>query len=264
VITLTSPNATVLVDDEAGGRIASFVVDGLELLVTAADDPLDWGCYVMAPFAGRVRNGRFHFKGEEHQLPRNLPPHAIHGMVVERPWKVEGTDTDRALLTCELGPDWPFSGRVVHEIELGEDGVHLHLEVLADDEPFPAACGWHPWWRRRLRRGDAVEVDVDAESMWVRGPDGVPTGDLVSPPPPGPYDDCLTDLRRPPVLRWPGALEVTVETTCDDLVVFDLPTHAVCIEPQTGPPDALRLTPVLVEPGWPLVADVSFRWRLLP
>jgi galactose mutarotase-like enzyme len=111
-----------------------------------------------------------------------------------------------------------------------------------------------------LRRGDPVEVDIDAESMWVRGADGVPTGDLVSPPPPGPYDDCMTDLRRPPVLRWPGAIQLTVETTCDDLVVFDHPTHAVCIEPQTGPPDALRLTPVLVEPGWPLVAEVAFRW----
>lgn len=263
MITLTGDAAKVSIDPDVGGRIASIVVDGMELLVTAADGVLDWGCYVMAPFAGRVRNGRFLFHGVEHQLPRNMPPHAIHGMVFERPWKVEGTDRDRALLSCELGPAWPFSGRVVHEIVLADDGLDLHLEVSADDEPFPAACGWHPWWRRRLSRGGAVEVDVDAESMWVRGPDGVPTGDLVSPPPPGPYDDCLTDLRRPPVLRWPGAIELSIESTCDDLVVFDMPTHAVCLEPQTGPPDALRLTPLLVEPGWPLLADVSFRWRSL-
>lgn len=260
MITLSTSSATVAVDPDAGGRITSFTVDGLELLVTAADGVLDWGCYVMAPFAGRVRNGRFHFNGEDHQLPRNLPPHAIHGMVVDQPWKVEGTDDHRAVLSCDLGPRWPFSGRVAHEIVLTDDALELRLELSADEEPFPAACGWHPWWRRRLRRGGPVEVDVDAESMWVRGADGVPTGDLVSPPPPGPYDDCMTDLRRPAVLRWPGAIELTVDTTCDDLVVFDQPTHAVCVEPQTGPPDALRLTPVLVEPGWPLVAEVAFRW----
>jgi aldose 1-epimerase len=263
MITIGSPAASVTIDPDAGGRIASFVVEGLELLVTAADRSTDWGCFVMAPFAGRIRNGRFTYRGTEHQLPRNLAPHAIHGTVFERPWKVEDQAADRALLSCDLGPDWPFPGRVAHELVLDDDGLSLRLEVAADDEPFPAACGWHPWWRRRLARGGPLQVDVDAESMWLRGSDGIPTGDIVSPPPPGPYDDCMTDLRRPPILRWDGALEVTIETSCDDLVVFDEPTHAVCVEPQTGPPDALRLTPVLVEPGWPLVAEATFGWTLL-
>jgi aldose 1-epimerase len=46
-------------------------------------------------------------------------------------------------------------------------------------------------------------------------------------------------------------------------VVFDRLSHAVCVEPQTGPPDALRLTPVLVEPGLPLIAEATFSWRAL-
>ena len=264
MITLSTPTASVHIDPVAGGRLTSMVVEDLELLVGGADSAMDWGCYVMAPFAGRVRNGRFAFKGREHQLPRNLGPHAIHGTVFARPWTVVEAEPRRALLTCDLGPDWPFAGRVAHEVVLDDSSLSLRLEVAADDEPFPASCGWHPWWRRRLRRGAPLEVDVDAESMWVRGPDGVPTGELVSPVPPGPWDDCLTDLRSAPVLRWEGALEVVVDTSCDDLVVFDQPTHAICVEPQTGPPDALRLTPVLVEPGWPLVAEAEFRWTVLP
>ena len=48
-----------------------------------------------------------------------------------------------------------------------------------------------------------------------------------------------------------------------DVVVFDALSHAVCVEPQSGPPDALRLTPVVVEPGLPLVAEATFRWHLL-
>ena len=260
---LATATGSVTIDPERGGRIASLVVDGLELLVTAADTPLGWGCYVMAPFAGRLRQGRFRMNGIEHQLPRNAGPHAIHGTVFDRPWKVEDVGPDRALLSCDLGPEWPFAGRVAHQLSLREGGLDLRIEVAADDEPFPASCGWHPWWRRRLARGGPLEVDVQAESMWARGADGIPTGDLVSPPPPGPWDDCLTGLREPPTLRWDGALELTIDSSCDDLVVFDEPTHAVCVEPQTGPPDALRLTPLLVEPGWPLVAETSFLWRSL-
>jgi aldose 1-epimerase len=261
-IVLSARSAEVVLDPLLGGRVASMVVDGLELLVTAGHDPMLWGCYVMAPFAGRIRDGRFTFKGTEHQLPRNMGPHAIHGTVWQRPWKVEGVERDRALLSCDLGPDWPFAGRVTHEIVLRDDALELRLEVATDEDPFPAACGWHPWWRRRLARGGPLHVDLDAESMWVRGADGIPTGDVVSPPPPGPWDDCMTDLRRPTVLRWDAAIEVTIDSSCDDQVVFDHPTHAICVEPQTGPPDALRLTPVLVEPGWPLVAETSFRWAL--
>jgi aldose 1-epimerase len=262
-ITLTSDEAAVTIDVERGGRIGSFLVDGMELLVTAGDRPTDWGCYVMAPFAGRIRNGRFTFKGTEHQLPRNLAPHAIHGTVFDRPWTVEVRERGHARLSCDLGPDWPFRGRVVHELVLTDGALELRLEVTAEDEPFPAACGWHPWWRRRLSRGSAIRVDVDAESMWIRGADGIPTGDLVAPPGAGPLDDCLTDLKSAPLLRWEDALELTIETTCDDIVVFDEPTHAVCVEPQTGPPDALRLTPILVEPGWPLIAEAAFTWSLL-
>lgn len=263
MITLSTSTATVTIDPEVGGRVASIVVEGLELLVTTGDRTTEWGCYVMAPFAGRVRNGRFRFNGTEYQLPRNLAPHAIHGTVYDRPWRVERTDRNRALLSCDLGPDWPWPGAVAHELVLGDDGLDLRLEVSTDAEPFPASCGWHPWWRRRLSRGGPLTLDVEAESMWVRGADGIPTGDLVSPPPPGPWDDCMTDLKEPPRLVWEGALAVTVESSCDDLVVFDQPTHAICVEPQTGPPDALRLTPILVEPEWPLVATASFLWQVL-
>lgn len=261
-VELTAGAARVVVDAECGGRIASFAVDQLELLVGAGDSALDWGCYPMAPFAGRVRNGRFKYKGREHQLERNLPPHAIHGTVFDQPWKVEHADVTDTVLVADLGERWPFAGRVVHRIRLAEDALELRLEVWAEDEPFPASCGWHPWWRRRLSRGAPVELDLAAGSVWVRDDQGIPSGDL-EPPPPGPWDDCFTDLAGPPVLRWEGAVELTVDTSCMDVVVFDEPSHAVCVEPQTGPPDALRLTPVLVEPGLPLVAEATFAWELL-
>lgn len=261
-VELAAGPATVAIDPEHGGRLSSLRVEGLELLVTAAESPLDWGCYPMAPFAGRIRQGRFRYAGREHQLDRNLPPHAIHGTVYDQPWKVEHAEPTDAVLVTDLGRGWPFPGRVVHRVRVAEDAVELRLEVWAEDEPFPASCGWHPWWRRRLARGEPVDLDLDAGAMWVRDDDGIPSGELTDPPP-GPWDDCFTELAGPPVLRWEGALELTVESTCMDVVVFDEPSHAVCVEPQTGPPDALRLTPIVVEPGLPLVAEATFAWSLL-
>ena len=60
--------ATILPGD--GGRIGSLVVGDHELLVTGDPDRMRWGSYPMAPFAGRIRHGRFTFRGIEHRLPR--------------------------------------------------------------------------------------------------------------------------------------------------------------------------------------------------
>lgn len=259
-IRLTAGSASFGIDPELGGRLTSLVVDGLELFVTESAAPSHWGCFPMAPWAGRLRGGRFTHGGVEHQLPTNDGPNAIHGTVRKAPWGMDEASTTTATLSCPLGVDWPFPGRAVQVVELSSDAVTLQMEVHSDGASFPAALGWHPWWRRSLDRGEPVEVDLDAGAMWARGDDGLPTGELVAPPQDGPFDDCFTELRRPPVLRWPGALALTMRTDCQHVVLFDEPPDAVCLEPQTGPPDALHLAPVLVAPGAPLTARTVLTW----
>jgi galactose mutarotase-like enzyme len=254
VIRLAAGAATAAVDPDAGGRLASLVLAGDERLVTEGDGPTQWGCFPMAPWAGRVREGRFHWSGVEHQLPLRLPPHAIHGTVLDRRWEVLGADEGGTTLTSPLGPDWPWPGRVVHELRLHPDRLDLRLEVHAEGDAFPASCGWHPWFRR------PVELDLEAASLWQRDAAGIPTGELVpAPATTESLDDCLTGLRRPPRLRWPDGLVLDVVSDCEQVVVFTQPDHAVCVEPQTGPPDALTLAPRVVGPE-PLVATASFRW----
>ena len=57
--------ARVVVDLEHGGRLASLRVFGRELLVGPPEDPgaadqlIHWGCYPMAPYAGRVRSAGY-------------------------------------------------------------------------------------------------------------------------------------------------------------------------------------------------------------
>lgn len=261
MVELRAGRAVVEIAPDAGGRLSSLEVDGLELLVTREGqaDELRWGCYPMAPWAGRVRRGRFRFAGTTYDLPVNLPPHAIHGTTFDRPWTVERATATSAELTVDLGPAWPFAGSARHAVTVRDTGLDLRLEVHAADSPMPACAGWHPWWRRRLARGDDVQVELAARWMYVRDGDGIPTGELVSPPSP-PWDDCFTGLATLPRLRWPGALSLSIASSCDHVVVFDEPANAVCVEPQTGPPDALNLGPTIVEPGRPLVATTTLTW----
>ena len=109
-LVLRADTTVLTVSPAEGGRMTSLIVDGHELLVTEGDGPIRWGSYPMAPWAGRIRDGRFTFRGRAHELPPNLPPHAIHGTVFERPWTVTGPDS----MTIDLGPAWPFAGRVAN------------------------------------------------------------------------------------------------------------------------------------------------------
>ena len=263
-LVLARAHAELTIDAAAGGRFASLVVDGNELLLT--DDragPIWWGCYPMAPFAGRIRFGQLAFGDKEHQLQRNLPPHAIHGTVLDRRWDVVTHGQDRLRLETDLGPGWPFAGRVRHEMELRQGGLEATLTLEAN-EPMPAWIGWHPWFRRSID-GRAVELEFDAASMYERGPDGLPTGAFTAPTPRA-WDDAFVGLRDTPKLRWPGLLELEIHSTAGVWVVFDERDDAICVEPQTAPPDAVNLArtqgmdPPTVVPGRPLTATMTWRW----
>lgn len=265
MLTLRAGPASLRVDRAAGGRLASLEVHGHELLVQPPvgrpPDPLRWGCFPMAPFAGRIRGGRFRWNGTLHELATNHAGHAIHGTVLSERWLLEQVDDRYVRLRARLQPGWPFDGWAVQEVALLPDRLELRLEVHTMAESFPATCGWHPWFVRRLADGDELHVDLRADRFYPRGVDGLPLGPVEPPPPRGPWDDCFTAITWPARLTWPGALELEMTSTCDHVVLYDQPRHAVCVEPQTGPPDAPNLGRAqTVRAGRPLVAETQITW----
>lgn len=243
-----------------GGRVRSLTVDGIEVLITEGYGPIMWGCYPMAPWAGRIREGRFSFRGREFRMPRTMPPHAIHGTVFDRAWTVDGPTT----LSIDLGPDWPFAGRLTQTFALREDGLTATLRLDAD-AAMPAVLGWHPWFRRQLDLGSAgasapAELAFDAGRMYVRDPDGITTVATTAPSA-RPWDDCFTDVAAPPRLTWPGVLSLEVASSCDHWVIYDELEHAICIEPQSGPPNFPAIRPAVLEAGESLQAEMTWRWQ---
>ena len=263
-VRLRAGDASATVAPSSGGRLASLVVNGHELLVTSSEGPYGWGAFPMVPYAGRIRHGTLRFRGQTYRLPITMPPHAIHGTLTGAAWELVDMPSEQQLvLAASLAPPWPFRGRVIQRFTIEPSALHLALELDAD-EPMPAWIGWHPWFRRRVVDASGVlELSVDPVSMLVRDGDGIPSGKRI-PPTPRPWDDAFTDLRGVPRLRWPGLLCLDVESDCRYWVIYDEQPHGLCVEPQTAPPDAGNWMPedeVLAAPGRPLRATMTLRWK---
>jgi aldose 1-epimerase len=247
-------HVSAVIDAAHGGRLASLIVDGRQLISGDASDPdpLHWGSYAMVPWVGRIRRGRFSFEGVDHQLPINFGDHSIHGTGFAQPWAVTRAGSEAVELEMAIGADgWPFTGFARQRYELEETSLTCWIEVHADVR-MPAAVGWHPWFPK------PDSLDFAPATMYLRDDDYICTAETVAPPPP-PWDDSFTDVPQPVRLQW-GDFTLSITSSCDHWVVYDMPDHATCVEPQSGPSNTLNLAPAIVEPGEPFVHWMRLAW----
>jgi galactose mutarotase-like enzyme len=252
ILPLRAGRASAEVDLVAGGRLRSLRVDDRELLVGPpgeGDRSIFWGCFLMAPWVGRMASGILEWGGRRLVFSANLEHHAIHGLVFDKTWAVEAQDAKTISLRCSLREvGWPFGGSVLQRIGLEEGQLSLTAEILAD-QPSPAALGWHPWFRRS--RGDE-RIVVNASEVLETGPDRIPSGKTVR-------VDEITDLRSgaaigsrlldhtyvhpvpPALLRTEGVdLSLWFEPPINAVLVHTR-SEAFCVEPQTSWPNAAAL-----------------------
>ncbi|MFJ5827869.1 aldose 1-epimerase [Streptomyces sp. NPDC093089] len=257
---LTAGAAELTINPEHGCRIESLRIGGTEVLRQGER----YGSFPMVPWCGRTENGRFRNGATSHTLPVNAAPHAIHGTVRDVAWKTARTSATEAVFTCELGDPWPYEGRVTQVFELAEDSLTLRFGVETYTDSFPAQAGWHPWFLRNLGRG-GQDVELGFAPAWQeeRGENHLPTGRRIDPLP-GPWDDCFGMPGGVDVtLTWPDELELKVASRAEWVVIYDEPAEAVCVEPQSGPPNGLNTLPRLVTPIDPLEVESVWSWRRL-
>lgn len=238
-VRLESGPLAVTIDPEHGARLSSFTVHGHEVLVAEPEqDPdaaITWGSFPMVPWAGRIGHGRLRHPGGDADLPVSSDGHALHGLGLERAW----TQVGPTRFELAVGAPWPVEGTAVVEYSL--DDTSLTCELSWDGDGPGASLGFHPWFRRELDDGSRVSLDVGLVQMLRRGPDGLPTGELVALASP-PWDDCFV-VDRQPVLTWGERFALRLEADTSWWVLFTERDHAVCAEPQTAPPDAWRIEP---------------------
>lgn len=262
LVTQTNGDARLTLDPANGGRVASLQIGDHELLVTDDPSPIGWGIFPMVPWAGRIRHGRFSFRGRQLQMPIDMPPHAVHGVAYTQAWDVTSEADGQTTMECDLDQRWPFGGHVAHTIGLDDDGVDLRLRLTAGEQAMPFMLGWHPWFNRHID-GRAADLQVDAESLWELDDEGIPTGELV-PPGNGPWDDCMTGMRQSPGITWPRLLTLTVTSDSDQWVIFNERPNALCIEPQSAAPDVFNRElgdEHVLEPGEQATATARISWQ---
>jgi aldose 1-epimerase len=164
-----------------------------------------------------------------------MPPHAIHGFGFVSSWQEIGPGRSLLHLPKPYG-----SATVEQKVEVLDDAIRWSLEYDAGDCDLPAWLGFHPWFPRELDRGGQLELEFSAEKMLKRDSEGIATSELIAP---GrePWDDAFTGIRGTPALIWEDAARIDIESDAPWWVVYTEDSDAICVEPQTAPPDAANL-----------------------
>jgi aldose 1-epimerase len=277
-IELAAGSALATISPEEGGMLLSLRVAGHELLVPRRDGsgPVPtFGSFLMAPWVGELSLGEVEFGGRMARMPRNRGRHAVHGLVAGVAWEVLNIARTAATLACSLGPPWPFGGTVVQDVRLDEQGITLEAEVRAADVAMPAALGWHPWFACPDPEG--VRVGVQADSLLELDDELLPTGrvlpvsgdaDLRGAPILGnrQIDTVFVGAISPAMLHLPMLdLQLHFDPAIDNVVVYTS-AGAVCVEPWSAWPDAIRLSAAhptglaVLEPGESLRRWTRWAW----
>jgi aldose 1-epimerase len=242
LITIGSSRSIVVVDPDDGGRIISMIIDGFEILrdekFNAAKSIFGYGCFPMAPYAGRIRHGQFEFNNQNHQLELADPPHAIHGTVINQAWQVLKRSENQIELATPISNGWPYRGEVIQSFELLESKLILKMKLTAH-EPMPAWIGFHPWFRKDIN-GSQLTLTTNFEQMYVRDCADITTNSISAPKPP-PWDDCFIGADTDVQLNWDSLLTLKLRSNFPYWVIYSDPADAICVEPQTAPPNAIEL-----------------------
>lgn len=180
-VSLALGRARVDLAPEAGGAIAGFTFDGVDVLrptppaARVAGDVRAHACYPLVPYSNRIANALLAVDGRTVQLERNFGdhPHSIHGVGWQRAWRVVGHDAESALLEFEhtaAGADarawpWPFRATQWFGLSPHAGGVALTVKLaLANtgDVPFPFGLGLHPFFPRTA----TTALDFDVAAVW--------------------------------------------------------------------------------------------------
>lgn len=280
----------------AGGAIAALhdLHEGRRfdwLRPASADDlarrePFGMASFPLLPWCNRIRDSRAEAGGRRIALPAMHPArpsgrHALHGLGLLQPWRVEAASATGATLALDFEADdrWPWRFEASQRFEVAPDGLHCTITLTNRDSAFmPAGIGHHPYFPHRpgtrLTTGTAAMWRADAEVM----PLALEAGDEVAKLRAGvrldelDLDNNFTGWERRARIDWPDAgraLMLEAESPLDFFVLY-CPRGGghFCAEPVSQCTDQINLAPrfgpaqvggALLAPGEALVGRWSLR-----
>ncbi len=132
-----------------GGGLKELVIQGEALLKPSSDSvSTHGGMAVLAPFANRVRNGKYNFAGHEYQLQINDEENAIHGFAKDSPFRVTRQNESMCRIQTDLtGPGYPWTVRLIINYTLSRRGFRCSVTARnISSDPAPFQVGFHPYF----------------------------------------------------------------------------------------------------------------------
>ncbi|GAB3107872.1 aldose 1-epimerase family protein [Janibacter alkaliphilus] len=279
---------------ECGGGLRSLTVGGHELVAGYPGDamPSSGRGQLLVPWPNRIRDGRYPFAGQEHELPvtERATGTASHGLVRWESFTAAERDEDRVVLrhTIHPRPGYPHSIEVRVDWSLEATGLRCASTLTnTGAAPAPVGYGAHPYLalsaipaadaRLTVPAEEVVLVDPGTKTPVRTAPVGGTPFDLRHGPRLGDVDLEVLDHAFTGLARGDdGCWTVTLETPAGAIAVWGdeamgwvqvftgksdphgLPAGqppGVAIEPLSCPADAFRSGDGLV------VLDPGGSWR---
>ncbi|MEX2186107.1 MAG: aldose 1-epimerase [Pirellulales bacterium] len=266
-----------------GGEIdVLWAEDGFE---TGARRPSGSGIPILFPFPGRIGGTTLDYQGRSYQLEAgDGRGNAIHGFVLNRPWRVVEQSDQHVVGQFQASVDdpslrdsWPADFRITLAYRLAGNTLSLDARLENPGEtPLPMGFGVHPYFRVPLgpagaaNRGaaDRCRVRVAAAEYWELA-DMLATGRRLPAADRGPleggmdfadtkFDDVFTALGfdgdwSTSTIDDPQSgrtVRVSFDRAFRECVVYNPPhREAICIEPYTCVPGAIELAARGIDAG---------------
>jgi len=243
--------------------------------------PSGSGIPLLFPFPGRIAGATFRFDARDYELEPGDPlGNAIHGFVYNRPWRVIEESPGRAVGEFQASVDdptilkrWPadFRIQVAYEVRGRVLVSHIRYDNMGSGV-LPCGFATHAYFRLPLNEGGSAAdtiVTAPVDQLWELE-DMIPTGQKLPVPVDQrlsdglrlgdhKFDTCFTGVRADSdgLIRThlsDPASGRTVTQTFDrsftQCVVYTPPhREAICLEPYTCVPDAVRLAQAGHETG---------------
>lgn len=252
--------------------------------------PSGSGIPILFPFPGRIAGTNLEYEGRKYALEAgDGRGNAIHGFVLNRPWRVIDQSPRRVVGQFQATVDdaklrgaWPGDFRITIAYELAGNALALDATLEnPGDSPLPMGFGVHPYFRVPL--SPAVETNANAAARClVRVPaaeywelaEMIATGRKLATRERGPlaagiafgesrFDDVFTSLAFDG--EWCAStiadptsgrtLRIAFDRAFRECVVYNPPhREAICIEPYTCVPGAIEMTRRGIDAGLRILA----------
>ncbi|WP_298496205.1 aldose 1-epimerase [uncultured Algibacter sp.] len=141
-----------------GGTLQELSLKGHVIIENLAPLTYDltYASSILFPFANRIKDGAYKYKGEKHQFETNLKEenNALHGLVFNKPFQVIEKSTSETSATVVLEYNetgisigFPYTYNIQLKYVFTKNTVSLTVTAKnTSQKTFPFTLGWHPYF----------------------------------------------------------------------------------------------------------------------